>query len=256
MIDWTTAILILAGVVGGIVNAVAGGATLITFPLLLATGLPPVAANIANAIAVSPGHLLAVLADRRSLPVLDCHLYLLLLLSAAGGLAGAGLLLIIPDRLFTMPIPALIAGATLLFALAPRIARTADSRESRESRHHGAKRRETGLLALTAIYGGFFGAGLGIILTAILSLSEPHDIRRIKAVKNLLASVVAIAANLFFLLRGAVHWPSAFPMLLGAIVGGYAGGHLVRVLPANVVRGVVLTAGSVMSIVYAFKYWI
>ena len=253
MIDWTTAILILAGVIGGIVNAVAGGATLITFPALLATGLPPVAANIANAIAVSPGHLLAVLADRRSLPVLDRHLYLLLLLSAAGGLAGAGLLLIIPDRLFTMPIPALIAGATLLFALAPRIARTADSRESR---HHGAKRRETGLLALTAIYGGFFGAGLGIILTAILSLSEPHDIRRIKAVKNLLASVVAVAANLFFLLRGAVHWPLALPMLFGAIVGGYAGGHLVRVLPANVVRGVVLTAGAVMSIVYAFKYWI
>lgn len=253
MIDWTTVILILAGVVGGIVNAVAGGATLITFPALLATGLNPVAANIANAIAVSPGHLLAVLADRRSLRVLDRHLYLLLLLSAAGGLAGAGLLLIIPDRLFTMPIPALIAGATLLFALAPRIVRTADSRESR---HHGAKRREAGLLAFTAIYGGFFGAGLGIILTAILSLSEPHDIRRIKAVKNLLASVVAVAANLFFLLRGAVHWPLALPMLLGAIVGGYAGGHLVRVLPANVVRGVVLTAGAVMSIVYAFKYWI
>lgn len=253
MLDWTTAILILAGVVGGIVNAVAGGATLITFPALLATGLPPVAANIANAIAVSPGHLLAVLADRRSLPVLDRHLYLLLLLSAAGGLAGAGLLLIIPDRLFTLPIPALIAGATLLFALAPRIAKAADRSAGTGN---GAKRREAGLLALTAIYGGFFGAGLGIILTAILSLSEPHDIRRIKAVKNLLASTVAIAANLFFLLRGAVHWSSAFPMLLGAIVGGYAGGHLVRVLPANVVRGVVLTAGAVMSIVYAFKYWI
>ncbi|MAC57370.1 MAG: hypothetical protein CMH85_03645 [Novosphingobium sp.] len=86
MIDWTTAILILAGVVGGIVNAVAGGATLITFPVLLATGLNPVAANIANAIAVSPGHLLAVLADRRSLPVLDHHLCLLLSLSAVGGL--------------------------------------------------------------------------------------------------------------------------------------------------------------------------
>ena len=253
MIDWTTAILILAGVVGGIVNAVAGGATLITFPVLLATGLPPVAANISNAIAVSPGHLLAVIADRRSLRALDCHLSLLLLLSALGGLAGAGLLLIIPERAFTMPIPALIAGATLLFALAPRIARPADSRERRD---HGTKRREAGLLALTAIYGGFFGAGLGIILTAILSLSEPHDSRRIKAVKNLLASTVAIAANLFFLLRGAVHWPLALPMLLGAIAGGYAGGHLVRVLPANVVRGVVLTAGAVMSIVYAFKYWI
>lgn len=90
MIDWTTAIMILAGVVGGIVNAVAGGATLITFPVLLATGLNPVAANIANAIAVSPGHLLAVLADRRSLPVLDRHLCLLLLLSAAGGAGWRG----------------------------------------------------------------------------------------------------------------------------------------------------------------------
>ncbi|MFA7596753.1 MAG: sulfite exporter TauE/SafE family protein [Novosphingobium sp.] len=252
MIDWTTAILILAGVVGGIVNAVAGGATLVTFPALLATGLNPVAANIANAIAVSPGHLLAVLADRRSLPVLDRQLCLLLLLSAAGGLAGAGLLLVIPDRLFTLPIPALIAGATLLFALAPRIARTADRSASTD---HGAKRREAGLLALTAIYGGFFGAGLGIILTAILSLSEPHNIRRIKAVKNLLASVVAIAANLFFLLRGAVHWPSAFPVLLGAIAGGYAGGHLVRILPVNIVRAIVLTAGAAMTVAYAVKYW-
>jgi uncharacterized membrane protein YfcA len=245
MIDWTTAIMILAGVVRGVVNAVTGGATLITFPVLLATGLNPVAANIANAMAVSPGHLLAVLADRRSLPVLDGHLGLLLLLSAAGGLAGAGLLLIIPDRLFTMPIPALITGATALFALAPRIARTADSRERRD---HGTKRREAGVLALTTIYGGFFGAGLGIILTAILSLSEPHDIHRIKAVKNLLASVVAIAANLFFLLRGAVHWPSAIRCFSAPSPGGYAGGHLVRVLPENIVRAVIVAAGAAMTI--------
>lgn len=122
MMDCTTAMLILAGVCGGIVNAVAGGATLLTFPVLLATGLPPVAANIANAIAVSPGHLLAVLADRQSLPDISRHLLLLLFLSAIGGLAGAGLLLIMPAELFTLPIPALIGGATLLFALAPRIA--------------------------------------------------------------------------------------------------------------------------------------
>lgn len=140
MIDGTTAMLILAGVVGGIVNAVAGGATLITFPALLATGLPPVAANIANAIAVSPGHLLAALADRRSLPVLDGHLCRLLLFSAVGGLAGASLLLIIPERLFTLPIPALIGGATLLFALASRIAKAADRSQNGE---HRAKRADT-----------------------------------------------------------------------------------------------------------------
>ena len=120
--DWTIIILLfLAGVAGGIVNALAGGATLITFPAMLAAGLPPVIASASNAVAIAPGHLMAGFADREKLPRLDPRMLGLLGVSVLGGVAGAMLLLALPDRLFVLPVPALIGFATALFAVAPRI---------------------------------------------------------------------------------------------------------------------------------------
>lgn len=245
-------LLFVAGIAGGVINALAGGATLLTFPAMLAAGLPPVIANASNAVAIVPGHLLAVLADRRKVLPLDAKLWASVLVCLIGGAIGALLLLALPDRLFVLPVPALIGIATLLFLFSPRIAAWAEARrgDAEPSRALGLS-----VLGLSSIYGGFFGAGLGVILTAVLSIADPDDIRRVKALKNLLATSVSMAAVLIFIAQRAVHWPETLTMLAGALVGGYLGGYLVRVLPGVVVRWFVILTGAVMTVVYAVKYW-
>lgn len=247
------AMLFFAGIVGGIVNAIAGGATLITFPAMLAAGLPAVAANASNATAIFPGHLIAAIADREKLPALDRRLAWSLVVAALGGVAGAFLLLAIPDQYFVLPVPALIGFATVLFAFAPLVQAWSARRRAGAAPSPAG---ELGILAGASIYGGFFGAGLGIILTAILSIAEPNDIRRVKVMKNLLATAVSLAAVVIFIAQGAVYWRETTVMLAGALVGGYAGGYLVRVLPAHAVRWAVILAGGVMTLYYAWRYWI
>ncbi|MBC8719945.1 sulfite exporter TauE/SafE family protein [Ochrobactrum sp. Marseille-Q0166] len=245
-------LLFAAGIAGGLINALAGGATLITFPAMLAAGLSPIAANASNAVAISPGHLIAALADREKLPVLNRRTTLFIAVAVFGGAIGAVLLLVIPERLFILPVPGLIAFATLLFALAPRIQKWASS-------SYGDL-LSTGLnstvLGMACIYGGFFGAGLGVILSAVLSITEPNDIRAMKALKNLLATCVALVATAIFIFQGAVRWPETIIMLLGAILGGYGGGYLIRILPARYVRLFVIVVGIAMTIIYANKYWL
>ena len=245
-------LLFLSGVAGGVINALAGGATLLTFPAMLAAGLPPITANASNAVAIVPGHLLAVLADRGKVLPLDAKLWSSVLVCLLGGAIGALLLLALPERLFVLPVPALIGIATLLFLFSPRIAAWAEAR-----RGDAGPSRGLGLsvLGLSSIYGGFFGAGLGVILTAVLSIADPDDIRRVKALKNLLATSVSMAAVVIFIAERAVRWPETLTMLSGALVGGYLGGTLVRVLPAIVVRWFVIVTGAAMTIVYAVKYW-
>jgi uncharacterized membrane protein YfcA len=252
--DFNTGILLLAaGAAGGLINALAGGATLITFPAMLAAGLPAITANASNAVAISPGHLVAALADREKLPPLTKRTAAFIVAAGAGGAIGAIVLLFIPERLFTLPVPGLIAFSTLLFALAPRF-------QAWTTRHHASDsflpaRVSATLLGTACVYGGFFGAGLGVILTAVLSITEPNDIRAIKALKNLLASCVALSATIIFIAEGAVRWPETIIMLVGAMAGGYGGGYLIRVLPANHVRQFVILAGAAMTIIYARRYW-
>lgn len=245
-------LLFVSGIAGGVINALAGGATLLTFPAMLAAGLPPVTANASNAVAIVPGHLLAVLADRRKVLPLDAKLWSSVLVGLIGGAIGALLLLALPERLFILPVPVLIGIATLLFLFSPHIAAWAEARrgDAEPSRGLGLS-----VLGLSSIYGGFFGAGLGVILTAVLSIADPNDIRRVKALKNLLATSVSMAAVVIFIAQRAVHWPETLTMLSGALVGGYLGGYLVRVLPATIVRWFVILTGTVMTIVYAVKYW-
>ncbi|PKU23571.1 sulfite exporter TauE/SafE family protein [Telmatospirillum siberiense] len=250
----TAGVLLAAGVLGGLVNAVAGGATLITFPAMLAVGLPAIAANASNAVAISPGHLIAAFADRGKLPPPTGRTMTFVAIALTGGAIGAGLLLLLPERLFTLPVPALIAFATLLFAFAPRLqARSEGRRSPGEAEPRGF---HTACLAAACLYGGFFGAGLGVILTAGLSITEPNDIRAIKALKNLLASCVALAATVIFIVQDAVRWPETGMMLAGATAGGYGGGLLIRVLPAIHVRRIVIGAGTAMTILYAWRYWL
>jgi uncharacterized protein len=251
--NWQTIVLLgAAGIAGGFVNALAGGATLLTFPAMLAAGLPPVVANASNAVAIAPGHAIAALADRSRLPPFDRRFAGLSLLALLGGAAGAALLLIIPERLFILPVPALIGFATLLFAAAPRIQAWA-----KEEHGDDGRRSLWGplLLAGSAVYGGFFGAGLGVLLTAVLAITESDDLRGVKVMKNLLATVVSLATIVIFSVQGIVRWPETLVMLVGAIGGGYLGGHLIRVLPASIIRRIVIVAGVAMTLIYARQYW-
>lgn len=250
--DWMTAtLLIAAGVAGGVVNAVAGGATLITFPAMLQVGLPPVIANASNAVAIMPGHLIAVLADPGRWPPLNARLAWLAAASLFGGISGALLLIWLPEALFTGPVPAFIALATLLFAFAPTI----QARQAKRGPRPIAALTGPVMIGVASIYGGFFGAGLGVILTALLSNSVSQDIRTVKVLKNLLATIVSLASTTIFILQGAISWPQTFIMLIGALIGGFMGGYLIRVLPAEWVRRAVIVSRCLLSIIYGIRYW-
>jgi uncharacterized membrane protein YfcA len=244
------ALLFGAGVAGGVVNAIAGGATLITFPAMLAAGLPPVIANASNALAVTPGHLFAALADRKQLPARGSNFAIAIVAAAIGGAVGALLLLVTPERVFVLLVPVLIALATLVFAFGRRI----QTMLGFGSAGQGAGARAALMLPVT-VYGGYFGAGLGVMLLAVLSITGRENIRATNAFKNLLATATSLATITIFIVQGVIRWPETLVMLAGAVAGGILGGRLITVLPANIVRGTVIVLGIAMTIVYAARYW-
>jgi len=244
------ALLLGAGLVGGVVNAVAGGATLITFPAMLAAGLPPLIANVSNAVALTPGHLVAALTDRRRLPTPDCRLAATSGIAIAGGAIGAGVLLVTPERLFTALVPALIGLATLVFACGAHIQAVL----ARKHRDRGELVRDV-LLLPTAAYGGYFGAGLGVMLLAALTVTGREEIRAVNALKNLLATAVSLASVTIFAIQGVVRWPETIVMLAGASCGGLLGGKLIAVLSPRSVRTLVTAIGALMTGLYAWRYW-
>jgi uncharacterized protein len=247
---WTGALLAGAGLIGGVVNAIAGGATLITFPAMLAAGLPPVIANASNAVALTPGHFIAAVTDRHQLPALDRRLAATVVTAIAGGALGAGLLLTTPERLFTALVPALIALATLIFALGRRL-RVVFSRWAGA----GVDTATNVLLLPTSAYGGYFGAGLGVMLLALLMVSRREEGRAVNSLKNLLATAVSLATVMIFAVQGVIRWPETLVMLAGALCGGMLGSKLIAVLPPELVRSIVIAIGVFMSAIYAWRYW-
>jgi uncharacterized membrane protein YfcA len=242
-----------AGLAGGVANAIAGGATLITFPAMLAAGLPPVLANASNAVAVTPGHLIAACADRHVLPPADRRMLAAILAVLLGSTVGAVLLLTTPERLFTLLVPALIGVATVIFAFARPIQRSIAQAFGDTPSQPVATR--AALLVPTAIYGGYFGAGSGVMLLAILSVTGREDLRSANALKNLLASAVSAVTIVIFTVQGVVRWPDTLVMLTDAMCGGYLGGLLIKVLTPSVGRAVVIAFGVGMTVLYAYRYW-
>lgn len=249
---WIIALLIAAGVAGGFVNALAGGATFFTFPALMAAGLPPVTANASNAVAVWPGNLSGAFAFRRQLPPLRATLWLAMGLAVVGSTGGALLLLATEERVFVRLVPFLILGATLLFAFSRPLLRLLHRiRPPRD--HIGLTPGSFALQAVAAVYGGYFGGGLGIMLLAVLSLCGFEDIRVMNAVKNLLSALVGLVTLAIFAGLGAVSWPQTLVMLAGAVVGGWLGGRVGQRAPAWLIRGFVIAVGLALSLVYFLK---
>jgi len=245
--------LLASGLAGGLVTAVVGGASLITFPALLAAGLPPVIANASNTVALAPGSLVAAFADREGMPAWDRSLLSLAAIAMLGSVAGAVLLLLTPDRAFTALVPALIGGATALFACSERIRRRLDGRRAVRPMPMATR---LALFAPIAVYGGYFGAGMSVMLLAVLSAAFYGDLRTANVVKNLLSGLTSVLAVAVFAAQGMVAWAPALVMMVGVFAGGFAGGRLARVLPARWLRAAVIGVGAILTVVYARRYWL
>ena len=233
----------LAAFAAGVLNAIAGGGSFLTFPALVFAGVPPVAANATSAIAVSPGYLGSTLGFRPELRTLPTTLlWRETGIAALGGLLGAGLLLVTPAKVFAGIVPWLLLLATVLFALGPRIARLSGGA--------GHPRwRLPGLLGVS-IYGGYFNGGLGILLMALYTLSGESRLNTVNALKNLNSFVLSLLSVVAFAAAGAIVWPQAVWMMLWATAGGWAGAHLAKRLPVKWVRWLVIATGVVMSAVF------
>ncbi|KJS45134.1 MAG: membrane protein [Roseovarius sp. BRH_c41] len=243
-----TALLLAAAFGAGILNTVAGGGTFLTFPALVFTGMPPVMANATSTVAVFPGYLGGALGFRNELAGFDRkRLLRLAAITLAGGLAGSGLLLVSSNQAFSMVVPFLLLGATLVFLFGDRVRQWAAAK-ARDVSSEGA----LGLFGV-ALYGGYFNGGLGIVLLALFSLWGMTDLNRMNALKSGLSFLLSAISVAVFAVAGLVAWPQAIIMMLAATAGGYAGAPLARALPKPVVRKVIATVGFGMSAVFFWR---
>jgi uncharacterized membrane protein YfcA len=237
----------LAAALAGAVNAVAGGGTLISFPSLLAVGLSAKVANMTSTVAIWPGTVAGSLAYRKELSERTSRLKVLSVPSIAGALVGSFLLLISSERVFDAVVPFLIIFASVMLALNARLSRLA-------ARHGFASEHESHMppgmyvvMFLVGIYGGYFGAGIGILMLAAISILAPDDLQHSNAVKGLLGMLMNFTAVVVFSVSGLVEWGPAAVMAVGAILGGYGGVAVARRLNANVLRALIVAWGLFMG---------
>lgn len=234
--------LVGGGVLAGSINAVVGSGSLVTFPLLLAFGYPPVLANVTNNVGVLPASLAATWANRREFAG-DWHrLALILCFSAAGGVTGALLLLRLPSEAFDAIVPALIVLALLLVVLGPLIKRWT-TRLHGEASHRDHRLATIVVAGLTAVYGGYFGAAQGVLLLALLSITMTGALARANAYKNAMAAVANLAAAAVFVAVTEVAWLAAGAIAIGSFIGGSLGGRYGRHIPQAAYRVVIVAVG-------------
>ncbi|HWH14411.1 MAG TPA: sulfite exporter TauE/SafE family protein [Miltoncostaeaceae bacterium] len=243
-------LLAVAAVAGGGVNALAGGGTLITFPALTAVGVPALSANVTNTVALAPGYLGGTLAQRADLAGQRDRAWSVALPALLGGVAGAALLLVTGEDLFRSLVPWLILVAAVLIGADPLVKRWVRRRlaEGEEHRPHPA----AAVLAALAgsVYGGYFGAGLGIILLALYSLVLPETLVRVNALKQLTSFLANVAAAGFLVFSGRVEWTAAGVMAVGALAGGVLAGRFVRRVDPDLLRALVVVIGVTVAVVY------
>lgn len=243
--------LFLAGALGGALNSVAGGGSFIAFPALLFTGVPPIPANATNTIALWTGAAASGGAYRKRLDVPRRIMIPLLGASMIGGLAGALLLLKTPAHTFMRVLPWLTLGATLLFAFGKKLAGERASLIEHESTS-AALLGATFFQLCVAVYGGYFGGGMGIVMLAMLAALGMTDIHSMNALKSVMGFVINGVAVVTFVAKGAVYWRHGIIMILGGIAGGYLGAHYAMKMPQAWVRWFVVLVGAGMT---AYFFW-
>ena len=241
-------LLVSASFIAGIINSIAGGGSFLTFPALVFSGVPTIAANATSAVAVFPGYLSGALGFSKELKEYPKSKFLLLIiLSIMGGIGGSLLLLITPASVFSYIIPWLLGFATLLFAFGDFVGKWA----KKNSNSNGI----TGNLAtlIVCIYGGYFNGGLGIVLLALFSTLGLRDIHLMIGLKNIMSFALSAASVVTFAIAGIVFWQQAFIMMIAATIGGYFGVVVARKLSKNTIRVIIVLIGLIMTIIFGMK---
>jgi uncharacterized membrane protein YfcA len=240
-------IICLAAFLAGVLNTVAGGGTFLTFPALVYTGVPVVAANATSAVAVFPGYLGGAVGFREEIAACGRRrLIRIVLATVAGGLVGSSLLIVSSEKAFSFVVPFLLAGATVVFAFGDRLREWADARSETDPNW------SIGTF-LVSLYGGYFNGGLGIVMLALFALWGMRDLNQMNGLKNCLSFILSAISVGVFAIAGMVAWTEALLMMAMATAGGYAGAPLARALPARTVRGAVIAIGSAMSVVFLVR---
>lgn len=248
---WEAVAVALAGLAAGTINTVVGSGTLVTFPVLLAVGYPPVLANVTNTVGLVPGSLSGAIGYRAELSGQRHRLRRLGVASVLGGLTGGLLLLVLPEEAFQAIVPVLIGLACVMVVVQPWVAARLREREGQPHRVHGGPLLYTAIFA-AGIYGGYFGAAQGVLLIAVMGLLLDEHLQRINAAKNVLALLVNAVAALLFIAVTDVAWQAAALIAVGSTVGGQVGALVGRRIPQTVLRGLVVVVGlvAVVQIVY------
>ncbi|HEY1059090.1 MAG TPA: sulfite exporter TauE/SafE family protein [Limnobacter sp.] len=255
MSQWLDFVWVAVGAFfAGAVNSVAGGGTFFSFPVLLAVGVPPVIANATNSVALWPASLAGAWAYRGEMARYKAHLLPLAVVALLGGLLGGGLLLMTHDSLFSQLIPWLLLLATALFAFSRPLSKLAARWGGQGHQHFGVG----GLLVqgLVSVYGGFFGAGMGILMLASLSIQGIDDVHELNALKNGLSAVVYSVASVTFIVAGSIWWTHTVVMVVAAAVGAYLGVVVARRIPAQWLRACIVLVGLVLTVVYFKKTYL
>jgi uncharacterized protein len=242
-----------AAVAAGLVNAIAGGGTLITFPVLVALGIPPVAANITNTIALCPGYFGGTYAQRNDLIPQKHLLWQILPFAVLGGIAGGVLLVFTPEDSFRKLIPYLILAATLILAFQVPLKKCLGKRNRNSL---SGKTNSIPLLLMVfsaSVYGGYFGAGLGVILMAVLGLVINETLTRLNAMKQATSLCINLTAAAYFCFSSQVVWPMVAVMLAGALAGGMLGGKLAGKINPEILRWIIIATGLTVAIIYFVK---
>ena len=248
----TAIFLFFASAIGGALNAVAGGGSFIAFPALLFTGVAPIAANATNTVALWVGVTASTGAYRKHLDISKRVMIPLAVSSVIGGIAGAYLLLHTPAQTFLRVLPWLMLGATLLFLFGNRLARGSGGSIARDA-SSSALAVATLFELVVAVYGGYFGGGVGIVNLAMLAALGMTDIHAMNALKVVLGGIINGIAVITFILAGAVVWKQGSVMIVGALCGGYLGAHYAQKLPGAWIRGSVIAVGTSVTVYFFWK---
>jgi uncharacterized membrane protein YfcA len=243
--------IVLAGMAAGTINTVVGSGTLITFPTLLAIGVPPVTANVSNTIGLVPGSVSGAIGYRAELAGQRRRAMRLIPASALGAVIGAVLLLVLPDGAFSAIVPALIVLGCVLVVLGPRISAVVARRHAEQGGlPEGGAWWTWPLVSLTGVYGGYFGAAQGIILLAVMGIGIDDELQRLNALKNILAAVANGVSGLIFIVVADVDWLIVLLIAIGSVVGGQIGARYGRRLPATALRVFIVTVGVVALVAF------
>ncbi|MBY0454226.1 MAG: sulfite exporter TauE/SafE family protein [Burkholderiaceae bacterium] len=242
--------LLIAALLAGALNAVAGGGSFLTLPALVFTGVPPVLANATGTVALLPGYMAAAWGFRHNMQAPPgLSMGRMVVVSLAGGALGAGLLLLTPEATFSRIVPWLLLVATALFALAPQLRQWAGASGAASA---SPVRAVLGLLAV-AIYGGYFNGGLGILLLALLGLLGQTQLHAMNGLKNLVSALLSAIAVGVYAVGGVVQWPQALLMMVAATLGGYGGARLAQHVPAHWLRAGIVATGLVMAVLFFLR---